>query len=544
MRPPDLVMRLERMGASHATRLSFMRQLIRRLHADGSVVERNLWQICAQGYGRAVYSLLLGGHRYSLCAFSRALDAADRTDRVIANAWDATFVLYDGVPGKSELERIEANATRQEAGRYSPKELVLSRANRSIRIFGHVVDRLAAGKQPDAGLVVRTGYLMRTTAVYGNGKFGLADRDRIASRPALSAPFQAEMLTVWLIRGFTHDLVQHIAACRQPDQFQPLCRKIRRHLGIGNATGLGMAPFLVSHPVLFNNWMRARETALARICALERTDDATVAAFMAVLNRARAHFAELEIEDALQSHKNQLLRRELSEFEPTLLGRPHPWRQLINESKCRSLEFQELLVAIAIEPHASLVDDLCAEMASPVNAEIRPGSEISDLRRLYERHFGWVGEFDMTCPDASRMFWYVSEEKLEPRLGDAQRDPGIERALPLDTARQLAELGGELFQCSDRTVAEFLIRRPGLRHAVRRLQTAESCTYSEIRANLTGFGIRPIDMLRSKLAFFGAERFDPKSDLWTRITMYSGAPDFSSIGAGDADDWAFASLYP
>jgi hypothetical protein len=38
----------------------------------------------------------------------------------------------------------------------------------------------------------------------------------------------------------------------------------------------------------------------------------------------------------------------------------------------------------------------------------------------------------------------------------------------------------------------------------------------------------PIDLLRAKLAMFGATKFDPKSDLWTRITMYQGAPAISS----------------
>ena len=34
----------------------------------------------------------------------------------------------------------------------------------------------------------------------------------------------------------------------------------------------------------------------------------------------------------------------------------------------------------------------------------------------------------------------------------------------------------------------------------------------------------PIDMLRLKLSFFGAVKFDPRSDKWLRINMYQGAP--------------------
>ncbi|MFM9745459.1 hypothetical protein ACKI2C_48740, partial [Streptomyces brasiliscabiei] len=95
-------------------------------------------------------------------------------------------------------------------------ELVLARANRSVRLFDHVVESLAAGRQPDAAALEATGYLMRTTAVYGNGKFGIADRARIADRPELEGPFRAEMLSVWLIRAFTVDLADHLAALKAP----------------------------------------------------------------------------------------------------------------------------------------------------------------------------------------------------------------------------------------------------------------------------------------------------------------------------------------
>ena len=48
-----------------------------------------------------------------------------------------------------------------------------------------------------------------------------------------------------------------------------------------------------------------------------------------------------------------------------------------------------------------------------------------------------------------------------------------------------------------------------------------------------------IDMLRCKLDFFGAAKFDPKSDRWTRITLYQGAPLAEDIqtGAAACDDW-------
>ena len=110
---------------------------------------------------------------------------------------------------------------------------------------------------------------MRTTAVYGNGKFGIADRDVLVGRPELDGPFQAEMLTVWLIRAFTVDLLDHCAAALDPARAVRLAPELRRRLGVGNSTGLGMAPFLVRHPILLHRWITARETALARVRSLD-----------------------------------------------------------------------------------------------------------------------------------------------------------------------------------------------------------------------------------------------------------------------------------
>ena len=96
LRPPAQVMRLSRMGAAFPTRLSFLPTLLRRLHAEQARVTRPVWEIDAGGFGHAVYSVDLGGHTYSLVAVSSDLPADQRTDRVIAEAWDTAYVLYDG----------------------------------------------------------------------------------------------------------------------------------------------------------------------------------------------------------------------------------------------------------------------------------------------------------------------------------------------------------------------------------------------------------------------------------------------------------------
>ena len=181
LRDPADVMRLERMGAFHPTRISFVRSLIRRMISERWSISRSRFDLDAQGFGTAVYSVRTPGDRYDFVAFSDFLDASDRSDRVIAEKWDAAFALVHGEADEATVDRLRENVPLQEQGRCGPRDLVLSRANKSVRLFEHVVESLAQGNQPDADFITRIGYLMRTTAVYGNGKFGLADFNRMLS---------------------------------------------------------------------------------------------------------------------------------------------------------------------------------------------------------------------------------------------------------------------------------------------------------------------------------------------------------------------------
>ncbi|MDF1749183.1 MAG: hypothetical protein P1V34_09960 [Alphaproteobacteria bacterium] len=545
LRHPDTVMRLARMGASFPTRLSFMRSLLRRMAAEQVAVTRPVWEINAAGYGRAVYSLTLSGHTYSLVAFSTELADEDRTDRVIAQAWDSSYVLFDGIPTTADLDRLQENAPRQEAGRFEETELVLSRANKSVRLFAHVVDSLASGQQPDPDIVSATGYLMRTTAVYGNGKFGIADRGVFLDRPALSGPFQAEMLTVWLIRGFTHDLVNHIAACRAPDRAVPLAPEFRRALGIGNSTGLGMAPFLVSHPVLMNNWILVRETALARVRALEMTSEDISTYCISLIERVAQHLDQWFVPDRHHMARIEALRQDWRALRHVvtpnwLLGEAYPWDRLIHLSNQWDLDCQELVVALVLEPHGKLVDGLTDCMDSTDAPRLDPTMTVGILRGLLRDHFGWALDIDFQDPAATRQFWYVSEEKLEPRLGLREEERGADKELPLDIARKVQALNMDLQQLpQDQLIAEFLLAHPDHRYCLRRVQTLAKYPYSEIRDNLIAETCQPIDMLRCKLACFGAAKFYPKSDRWTRITMYQGAPLAEEVQSGSSlcDDW-------
>jgi len=535
LRPPEQVMRLARMGAFHRTRLSFMPTLLRRLRREKWRYEKRLWEIDEKGVGRAVLTVHGPERSYSLVCFAHDLPDHLRSDRVIATAWDATFALFDGIPTEGDIDRLADNVPKQEAGRVSDKELSLSRANRSVRLFEHVVERLASGQQPDTDLVDSVGYLMRTTAVYGSGKFGAADRVAIKDRPELRGPFQAEMLTVWLIRAFVLDLVEHLARVRGGKDAVPLDPALRRLFAIGNSTGLGMAPFLMNHPTLLNNWILARETALQRVRELPSASSESVEAFGEALDGSIENARTWTSEHPIQIEKLASLRADLDRLrehtgEDGVFNDSPPWDVLWRWGEDNlGLEGQEALLTLLLEPHGEIVDGLSDCMdANEEDAFMIDGSmSLAGLKQLIEDHYDWAVSTDYGADGGDDRFWYVSEEKLEPRLGERHEEPGADLELPLATGRDVKRLADAIDEMGDveaLTVADFLSRFPSHRHVVRRVQRAPRYPYAEIRDNLIDQSMLPIDLLRCKLSFFGANRFDPRSDRWVRICMFYDAP--------------------
>lgn len=547
MRAPQEVMRLARMGASHQTRLSFMRAILRRVKREGWQVERTLWDVDEKGVGVGVYEARGPERTYSLIAYANDLPPEKRSDRVIATEWDASFALFDGVPARADIDRLRDNVPRQEAGRCAASELVLSRANKSVRLFDHVADCLSRGRQPDVAEIDKVGYLMRTTAVYGNGKFGLADRDLYAARVEAGGPFRVELLAVWLIRAFTVDIVEHMARIRGGADAVPLDPEIRRRLGVGNSTGLGMAPFLVTHPALLNAWVTARETALARVRALPAASTATVKRFREQLDRAHAGLERWHTPDERQSERVCKLAGDFDKLkthlETEILEGAEPWNELYLWAAANlTLEGQEAVCSLMIEPHGDLVDDLAGDMAADERQvfSIDGKMRVGELADLAAKHFDWALATDFSSADQTARFWYVSEEKLEPRLGERHEEDGAELEQRLGIGREVARMMTALeAEPASTLLAEFLLRHPEYRHAARRVQLAAKLPYAEIHDNVLSATMMPIDMLRCKLAFFGASRFDPKSDRWVRITMFADAPFPDEIADMDADDWAW-----
>ena len=546
-RDPDVVMRLSRLGSLHQSRLSFMRILMRRMASEKWRFLRPTFKIDDAGVGFAVYTVKTQERSYSLVAFAHDLAPENRSDRVIAEAWDATFTLFDGIPTDADIERLSRNVPFQEAGRISEKELTLSRANRSVRLWEHVVSRLANGQQPDIEQIQNVGYLMRTTAVYGSGKFGAADRETIEDRSEFQEPFQVEMLTVYLIRMFVLDLVNHMAQAKGQTKAITLDRHIAQNLGIGNSTGLGMAPFLINHPVLFNNWIMVREEAICRVRSVSAATEQESNAFLSLFERSKISIGRWSSDHPIQKKRLLALNADVSKLEAQLrafdFDQSHPWDRLLDWSdEALSEEGQEFLNSLILEPYPHLVDGLSTCMADHFENTFRVDGSMSvgEAQRLIEQSFQWALSKDWSAEVETARAWYVSEEKLEPRLGERFEEPISEYEQPLAPARDaVAALDALEKYSEDDRVCTFLAENPQFRHTIRRAQMSKLGPYTEIRGNTIGADLLPIDMLRAKLSFFGAIHFDPRSDRWVRICMFAGAPYPADLTTENSDFWIY-----
>tara|TARA_Y100001935_G_C17305544_1_gene512065 strand:+ start:1821 stop:3479 length:1659 start_codon:yes stop_codon:yes gene_type:complete len=548
LRDPNIIMKLSRLGSFHQSKLSFLRSFLTEFK-DWDF-KRDIFRLDEKGYGTVVYSFKKKERVYSLVCFANKIDDRERSDRVIATKWDAAFTLHDGIPSEQDIKRLKNEVPKQEVGRLSYKELTLSRANKSLRVFEHVVENLSNGLQPNLDVLEKVGYLYRTTAVYGSGKFGLADRFRIKNRKEINGPFRLEMMLVYLVRQFTFDQVNHIAKCRNPKKAVNLDPKICKNLGIGNSTGLGMAPFIVNHPTLLNNWIYCRETALKKIREIKSVKDNDAHLFISCVRNSIKNITSWNTESKYQLKKIKDLLNDVKKFLYFVENNfnfksDYPFNNIylwLEKETCE--ECIEYIVSMMMEPFSEITEPLIKKMSSEEDLyfNIPTDRTVKELREIIKKKYPNILSVDFNKKENIKKFWFISKNKEEPRLADDRYlDEGSDLEQPLAIARDIKKLYEKLkLSKQNLTIDKFLLNNSELRHVIRRAFIIEKFPYSEIQDNTIKEDIVPIDMLRLKLSFFGAIKFDPRSDKWLRICMFQGAPLPNELKNYD-DQWIYKS---
>ncbi|NIF78734.1 hypothetical protein F3J20_15305 [Paraburkholderia sp. Cy-641] len=546
------LMELTHLGAIWPTKFSFAHSFLRTVCRMDFSCEISELRLDDAGRGHIAYRARLDGHTMTFVVFSDPLPEHQQQDRIIATRWDAWAALFIGEPSAGDIEQSREQIQQVTWGRAAPRTLAWSRANRSARLFEHVVASLAAGQQPDPRQLNQIGYLIRTTGFSGNGRNGMHDYAylRQIGHP-LQAPYHAQMMAAYLWREFGYDLALHLARVRNPAAVD-LSDESRRFVGVGNSSGIGLVPFVVRHPRLLDRWIGAREQALAEMYR-ERfeADDSRCDEFDRQLERAIEYFAHEPTGDLDEFAPSEAIHAELlqvrEQFAHLRAGwkagasRSNPLAELLVSWRGRCcLETGELLNSLLLECHEGGNVDantLHADESLPFDPTQKAGA----LKDLIETHLAWVSRF--TVEGERPFFWYASEENMEPRRGSRDIDEGEQYALPVDVMGRVEELLSRLRAVPpEQTLGRFLIAHPDMRFMVGWVSTLADSHYAIARTDLLTKDFSPLRIMRFQLATYGMLKFRPRSRTWLRATLFQGAGLPRELAAGHAGDGLLPSV--
>lgn len=549
-REPANIMQPHRLGSFWPTKLSFSHSFVltaARQRWRCQILERTLDH---DGRGRMIFGVDAAGAELTFVIFSDHIRPDEQEDRIIATRWDATAFLSLGRPTDEEISATRSELPKVVWGRATPSTLIWSRANRSSRLFEHVVASLAAGRQPDPSLIGDIGYLLRTTGFSANGRNGMLEFQRLREMDhPVSGVYHAQMLVALLWREYGFELVEHLARTRSP-RAVPLDERVKRYIGVGNSSGIGLAPFVVRHPKLMHRWIEAREQALADVLvspgeANSDAPDDRVARLRRLLSDAQVAFREQPSDDVGVFTPGDVIATELADLNAwigeALRPDDEPPLLTIAERAHRTcgLETEEALNSLLLELHEDDGDDGRA-LSWDEGLDYAPAQPVGALRELLGTSFDWALEMNMEPKSATEYFWYLSDENLEPRRGRRGQEPGEEFEIPLDVVGRIQSLAAALdAQPPQRSLARFLVEHPDWRFMVECVSTLSTLPYALVRDNMLDSSFVPLQVMRLQLAIYGMANFRPQSQAWVRGTLLRGAPTIEQLAEGDQGDGIF-----
>ena len=526
------------LGAARLTRYSFSRTMLRRAARDRWLARRVRFDIDGHGHGEAVYEVDAGSHRLSFVAFTTTIDESEHTDRVVASRWEVTAALVEGEPTGEFLDLLRREVPLQESGRFNSRVLVLTRGNRSVRFFDYLVEALARGAQPDPNLVADAGYILRSTAFYANGKYGMHSFEGFPAGHPLRVPYRAQFVCAWMFRELGYDLVEHCARAQGGETARPFGECWRRYFGLGNATGLGLVPFAFKHPRVIHAWIAIREMALADVRWLPGTGD-RLDRLGTWIERAHAHFVHGTDDDCqpfLNSVDLASVVARIREAFDRCRQDPFPFDSLYRWSEQHDPETMELVVSLLLELHDG-DDDLIDDMLTvDEHSSLDPAVTVKEVQALLSSRFSWLDGLDLADESSDAFWWVISDNNEEPRRTRRDRLDPAHRDVAIDVGMRLWRLRAALSGYDDTTpIHRVLSDHPEHRLAAERLDLSDRM-YGEPRDNACSARYLPLLLQRFQLAMYGMDNFKPKSTDWLRVTLFQGAPRMGDLG-GTTDDW-------
>ncbi len=550
-RPPEELVGPVRARAVLPDALSFPRAAMRELVRGRYRVEKLRFELDADGRGEILYRLHGGGRVFHFFLVSDMLPEEVKTDRNFAASWDAMGVLCQGDWTAEREALLRREVPKQRAGFADYGTLMYARGNRSARVFNHVVDCLAQGRQPDLAELAPVGYILRTTAFIGNGQHGTLPLEGYDAAHPLRRPYHAQFCSAFMLREYVFDLVDHLARVRSPQAVR-LAPEYRRFLGLGNSAATGLAAYATNHPQQMHHWSLVHEDALVE--AVRRTPvlhGALAARFTALLRKAAQHFTEGARPADGVFAPPQATAAELRRVE-AFLATPSGGVASRNEKTISLVpliawarrevapEACEVLHALVLELHPDIADAAVDRFLVDEDIPLHPEASVGELRALVEREFGWALEGD----EEPAYFWYRSSAApRDVRRGLRHRLVHLEFETNVDFIAQLRKAHGWLCtQPPEQRTGAALALRPDLRHVVARLQSLAGAHYGTLRQPWLSPQYVPFEAIRFVLAFFGMEKFEAAFPKSVRGTFLQGAPIAEDVAAGREGRWPFTCM--
>jgi hypothetical protein len=284
---------------------------------------------------------------------------------------------------------------------------------------------------------------------------------------------------------------------------------------------------------LLNNWILSRETALKKIREIKDVQEKDAKLFTDCVKKSLTNITSWNTDSEYQQKKIKSLLKNIRNFIDYIENNfdfktEYPFNKIylwLEQNVCE--ECIEYVVSIMMEPYNNIIEPLVSNMSSDEDKyfNIPTNRTINELKEIIEKKYPNILDINFDQKESQQNFWFISKNKEEPRLADRFEEHGSELEQPLAIARDIKKLYEKILSENENlTIAQFLSSNSELRHVIRRAFIVEKFPYSEIQDNTIGKDIIPIDMLRLKLSFFGALKFDPRSDKWLRICMFQGAP--------------------
>jgi hypothetical protein len=547
IRSPDLCMTPVAMSAMKSTRTSFARVLARHMIRDRWQVVSREFTCDAEADGRAIYDISIGAHRLTYIARMFRWDGVEKVGRRSDGAYrDMCGAVFVGTPDSQRIEEEFATLETRDADTMRSRGDVTgwTPANRSARFFEHVVESLAAGRQPDPAVIGSgAGYLLRNGGYLGSGRFGTLSIEGYPDGHPLRHPFFADLFGLLLVRQVSIDMVEAVAAARSPNAVR-LTPDIARYIGVGNSSGQGMCVALQRWPHWVANWMVVRELSLAYAKAQPAAP--MVPRMLSLLDRAIDYYNSVQVPNDELIVPHRVIVANLRSIRDCVAGATHAdplaWGVLAARATASvDAETNEQLNALLIECYPDFAD--AAAEYLPIGAarirDLQPEMPVATLRELLRDRYDWALKMNLGDSKARRHFWYHSADNGEQRRGDRGVDPGEEFESFIDHVGMIQRLAVLLNVYDDATpIAEVVAGQPDIAYAISRVQYLAGLPYAEIRGDLGAADFLPSHLIRFFLACLGMECGNPLSMRYVRGVFFQGMRLPHEIAAGTEDDWA------